>query len=527
MTREFKVIDLFAGPGGLGEGFSVFGRTKGDRPFRIALSVEKEVSAHRTLELRAFYRQFPQGEAPKEYYEYLAGKRGQYPEDDLFALSQYRKEISAARHEARQLELGKDNRAINLAIEQALGLRPGHWVLIGGPPCQAYSLVGRSRNRGNKNYKPEEDNRNYLYREYLKVISRFRPAVFVMENVKGMLSANVDGERIFQRILGDLQCPARALHSTESRTEYVIIPVASESHSGNLFGVPTDPADFVVRAENFGVPQARHRVILFGIRGDLVAGATDILLRPSSAAPTVRDVIGDLPHLRSGLSKEDDSFAAWAQAIRSGSDRAITAIKKLGISAVARKMAETISQIAKTELMRGSNWSTTTTNDSRHPTALRRWYRDESGWRGVCNHETRGHIREDLHRYLFCACYGAVQQNGRNGSPTSHEFPAILAPKHTNWHTGHFSDRYRVQLADRPGTTVTSHISKDGHYFIHYDPVQCRSLTVREAARIQTFPDNYFFVGNRTEQYVQVGNAVPPYLAEKIAGAVLRILTVR
>jgi len=239
---------------------------------------------------------------------------------------------------------------------------------------------------------------------------------------------------------------------------------------------------------------------------------------------TVRQVIGDLPSLRSGLSKNPDSFNAWIRAIRDHSKRIIAETRRRGEQAVARRMADVIANLGNQELGRGSNWNVTSTKSSGIPVTLRRWYRDESGWRGVCNHETRGHIKADLHRYLFCACFGEVQRNGRNGSPTSDQFPAILAPKHLNWHTGHFADRYRVQLANRPGTTVTSHISKDGHYFIHYDPVQCRSLTVREAARIQTFPDNYFFVGSRTEQYVQVGNAVPPFLAQQIAAVVFRAL---
>lgn len=525
MTGQIKLIDLFAGPGGLGEGFSAFTAKNGEKPFKISLSIEKEASAHRTLELRSFYRQFPSGGAPKEYYEYMTGRLGQYPEHELFRLQQFHKQTAAARQEARQLELGKDNRAINNAIEQALGRHPGNWVLIGGPPCQAYSLVGRSRNRGKKDYVPEEDHRNYLYKEYLKVIARFRPAVFVMENVKGLLSANVDGENIFHRILDDLRCPARAIRGTDKRMEYRIVPLTADAgspdHSGNLYA----PSDYILRAENYGIPQTRHRVILVGIREDLAGTSANITLQPAKG-PILSEVIGDLPPLRSGLSKEDDSPVAWAHAIRTGVDRIISEMKRHDMVAVAELMSKSLTKIDRSKLDRGSNWTSETPPISTGlPLPLRKWYRDESGWRGVCNHETRGHIAEDLHRYLFCACFGAVSKGGIHSSPSSSEFPKRLAPNHSNWGTGHFADRYRVQLANRPATTITSHISKDGHYFIHYDPIQCRSLTVREAARIQTFPDNYFFVGNRTQQYVQVGNAVPPYLSIALATCIFQILS--
>jgi DNA (cytosine-5)-methyltransferase 1 len=155
----------------------------------------------------------------------------------------------------------------------------------------------------------------------------------------------------------------------------------------------------------------------------------------------------------------------------------------------------------------------------------RNWYCDsEIG--GVCNHSARGHMESDLFRYIYAACFAKL--HGR--SPSLKHFPTDLLPDHESVDTaledgGNFSDRFRVQVEGRPSTTIVSHISKDGHYYIHPDPMQCRTLTVREAARLQTFPDSYFFCGPRTPQYVQVGNAVPPYLAKQIGGIVLDVFS--
>ncbi len=133
-------------------------------------------------------------------------------------------------------------------------------------------------------------------------------------------------------------------------------------------------------------------------------------------------------------------------------------------------------------------------------------------------------MADDLIRYLYASCYAEV----RSRFPRIDEFPRSLRPRHKNvrddGRTNDFRDRFRVQLWDETAATITSHICKDGHYYIHPDPYQCRSLTVREAARLQTFPDNYFFEGSRTDQYKQVGNAVPPFLAYQMADVVAEVL---
>ena len=523
-NQTIPVIDLFAGPGGLSEGFSRYGERRWasvlsesvatgqaappspDVRFDVKLSIEKDAEAHKTLHLRAFFRTFG-GKAPAAYYRML---RGEMTREQLFAAHPEAKAHADA--EAWHAELGDQPTAtpreeIDRRIKAALGTsaKDGNWVLIGGPPCQAYSLVGRARNKGNEDYVPEEDHRHFLYREYLRIVAKHKPRVFVMENVRGILSAKVGGQKIFDQIQDDLRQPGRAVKS--GNVEYDLFSFVPDT------GLFPNPADFVIRMEQFGIPQTRHRVIILGIRKQpaqpIVFEHSRLLARKPIP---LEAVIGDLPKLRSEVSLRNTQADDWLGILREATrapwfkrlDKAIqTEMRKVDAPSAA-------------ELPTAAGAEDPTDG----PRYARQWYHDPKLPR-ICNHEARSHMASDLHRYLYAAAYAAVKDQ----SPRLNDFPIELLPAHSNAALAHsagaiFNDRFKVQLRSSPATTVTSHISKDGHYFIHYDQTQCRALTVREAARVQTFPDNYFFCGNRTAQYHQVGNAVPPLLAVQLAAIV-------
>ena len=506
LPATFGVVDLFAGPGGLGEGFASLVEN-GHSPFRIGISVEKEASAHRTLILRAFLREFQarHNTLPKQFIEFHAGHTAE-PDWATVDAEAWKMAID----EARGLELGTEVAAA--AIDSAtLRLRRDFddTILIGGPPCQAYSLVGRARSRGKLGYVPEKDERHYLFREYIRVLDRVRPAAFVMENVKGMLSSTVESRLVFEILMEDLSSLGTGHgHLYELR--------AIRVQDGKAFlKEARQPSDFIVRAEEFGVPQRRHRVIMVGIRSDLLRRATEASIDVSCGERTVADAIATFPKLRSGLSRGYDSAAGWRDTVIDAA-KFLAGIHRRKDDGPLRDAFSTVAKCLEAEAPRPRMSAALphgygTANDD-----LLRWL-ERPDLRAIAQHEARGHMASDLGRYMFAAAFGAV----RGYSPKAADFPLALSPEHRNWHSGVFNDRFRVQLADEASTTVTSHISKDGHYFIHPDPMQCRSLTVREAARLQTFPDDYLFLGNRTHQYVQVGNAVPPLLARQIARLLL------
>jgi len=502
--KYIPVIDLFAGPGGLGEGFSAF--QQGNNPiFKIKLSIEKDSTAHQTLLLRSFFRQFHRASVPDEYYQYL---KGQIPKSALF--DKYSKQAVAAQNEAQCAELGASDfpdQYIDSLIHAALeGSR--EWLLIGGPPCQAYSLVGRSRMKGDKKF--ESDRRHFLYKEYLRIIAKHRPSVFVMENVKGLLSSTINGENIFDKILEDLKYPGSAFRIKDDLS-YRLYSLASPV----LYSEMPEATDFIIESEKFGIPQARHRVIIIGLRFDI--SARPQLLSSSDLLP-MWSVLSDLPKVRSRLSDETDSLDAWKEAIIDIFN--LSWFKNMKNDDLKSTIKQHLRKMQRQKLSEGHNYL----NCQRRPKVYAGWYVDRH-LSGICNHIAKSHMKEDLHRYFFAACYAKAYKK----SPRMSDFPKELLPKHANINEAvkgkMFADRFKVQMFGSPASTITSHISKDGHYFIHPDPCQCRSLTVREAARLQTFPDNYYFEGNRTEQYHQVGNAVPPLLARQIAEVVYGLFT--
>lgn len=517
------LIDIFAGPGGLGEGFSSLQDGKGDQAFRVAMSVEMDQYAHRTLLLRSFARQFQGSSLPSAYYQYVRGdSKGPESLERLLECHSAEAERALSEVWCEELRRGVADET-DRRLKAALGTARDNdaWGIIGGPPCQAYSMVGRSRMLRSQGEAFYADKRHTLYKEYLRLLQRHAPPFFVLENVKGLLSSkNRVGAFVFRQMLADLRAPREGLR-------YQIFPVAGATHDELELGLDAETygtVDYVVRAEHFGVPQARHRIILLGVREDCLRGSfrAPKAIARASGPVAVSDVMDGLPRLRSGLSGADDSPDIWFAAVQRIRRSSVLRELQRDSSDVAERIDAALTRLAKPRADRGGRFLEAIAP----PDKLSWWYVDKQ-LGGVCNHETRSHREDDLHRYLFASAFAQA----RRKSPRLRDFPPSLLPAHRNAKNavngGLFDDRFRVQLPGRPSTTVTSHISKDGHAFIHPDPTQCRSLTVREAARLQTFPDNYFFEGPRTEQYHQVGNAVPPLLARQIAASVARMMRLR
>ncbi len=638
MSVKAQIIDVFAGPGGLGEGFSTYKDEDGNFPFQIKISVEMEQYAHKTLRLRSFTRYFSHNNMslPKIYFDYIAGTNkllgkllefrtwgegdDTFTENDknewktispeFYCPTEYQKAkllyqsnwehtliaIEQAIFEARRMTLGPDKKDIHKAIKSQIS-KGTPTILIGGPPCQAFSTVGRSRRKGHVTnnvvtntdepavWDQDNDGRTWLYKEYIKIINDFKPEIFVMENVRGMLSAKVEGENgekvhVWKQIFADLNKPSNVIASKSSKLEYDIYSLATDSKfTGSIEDLnKLNGADFVLNSKHYGIPQARERVILLGVRKNvskaLGESFASMLLKIKKQQQTrVSDAIGDLPILRSGVGRQEHEFNGseppkqscvkaenelkyWNKELKQKLRKAVRRLEKSSNSHqkkvwdvlnLAYKGHKNLSSMSR-DFTDVTETNFKSTNDSIHKFSdltfsrlatdkrnnaelayveqLKEWYAPRNQEKLVLNHKTRNHMDSDLCRYIYSASYSLIApEEGERINPRLPELvEAGLDPKgHKNRES--FIDRFRTQIWDRPATTITSHISKDGHYYIHPDPSQMRSFTVREAARIQTFPDNYFFDGPRTAQFIQVGNAVPPLLANKIATVVFKMLS--
>jgi len=414
MWMDEKVfIDLFAGSGGLSEGFLMNG-------FTPVAHIEKNNDSSDTLKTRAAFHYLKETGDIELYNEYL---RGKINFDKL--LSKVPKEILDTIINAEITE--ESLPSLFKKVDENLALA-GHKevdLIVGGPPCQAYSLIGRARDK----YRMKDDPRNYMYRFYADFLRKYKPKVFIFENVMGLLSAGegklfLDVQNYFRKVGYDLVYK-------------------------------------VLNARDYGVLQNRKRVILIG--WSTGSHLKYPAMKPTTGTYVVNDLLIDLPPLRAGESPENVDYAT-------------------------------------------------------KPTEYLKRYRIRSKDEILTQHITRPHNERDLEIYRRAIILWNREKGRLNYTDLPQEF-------RTHKNIDSFLDRYKVVAGDLAySQTIVSHISKDGHYYIHPDIFQLRSLSVREAARLQSFPDNYYFEGSRTSAFAQIGNAVPPLLAESLAKSVGNML---
>lgn len=409
---KLNYIDLFAGAGGLSEGFKRAG-------FEPIAHVEMVEAACFTMKTRAVYYFLKETGFSSKYESYLKG---------LIDRQELYKDIpEEVLNSVINAPIGKDtNEMIFKKIDQNLNEKKEVDLLIGGPPCQAYSVAGRSRSSNNM----EGDPRNFLYIQYAEYLSRYKPKMFVFENVLGIKSAGggyylKEMEKLF------------------NKKGYSILP-------------------FQVNARQFGVLQNRKRYIIIGWRNDFNPNLPNLEKVENGLIANVGELLSDLKPLHAGEGK--DKFERYS-----------------GL---------TNSYLKESKIRNGTDI--------------------------VTQHLARPHTDQDKEIYRIAVSKWQNEKERLNYN----DLPENLKT-HKNRNT--FTDRFKIVAEDlQYSQTIVAHIAKDGHYYIHPDITQNRSITVREAARIQSFPDDYYFEGtstrgHRTAAFTQIGNAVPPLMAEKIA----------
>ncbi len=316
-------------------------------------------------------------------------------------------------------------------------------IVIGGPPCQSFSTAGRAKDENGM----RDDPRNYLFESYVRILNSLMPKLFVFENVTGLLTARPKGKRIIETIIKQL---------------------------GENYKVLFDPNLIVFNTVNYGVPQIRKRVILIGVRKDLPFDVREVYESIKKTHYDPDSAVGERSGLKKYTTVEDALFELPAVEPGKG------------------KKEVPFTPTRSNELLR---------------------FLCDKNQSFLMDHIARQHNDLDRERYRQMA------KNHWNFSELLSNRPDL---RHKNARL--FNNSYTVQWWDRPSKTILAHLQKDGNLFIHPDYKQARTFTVREAARIQSFPDDFVFCGSRSEQFKQIGNAVPPLFARTIARALKQYL---
>lgn len=406
-----NIIDLFSGAGGLTEGFR-------NQQYKILGHVEKEKAACETLKLREVYYYLKKKNKLEVYNDFLNCKSS--IEDLLKHVPQ--KKLN----KILNFEISQENIHSIFSFFDDLGENVDG--IIGGPPCQAYSTIGRARNASKKS----SDERIYLYKFYIHFLNKYQPKFFIFENVKGLLSfRDADDEFLLPRMKKEFE------------------------EAGYSLGYE------VLNTKNYGVPQSRERLIIFGVmneKKELIQEFFKNLKKYEENEVDVKTAFQGLPSLKAG--EVNNSYT------------------NLSNDYVEQNFLQ----------------------DSKTP---------------LTQNIARPNNSNDLAIYKIVA---EAKKDGKNI-----KYSELDSKLKTHKHTDKFLDRFKALSWNSPSHTVVAHISKDGHHYIHPDTKQNRSITVREAARLQGFPDNYYFLDSRTSAFTQIGNAVPPIFSKKMADAILTL----
>ena len=402
--NQLTFIDLFAGASGMSEGFIKAG-------FKPIAHIEMNEDACYTIKTRSCYHYLKSNKKLDLYYKYIKGELDR----DTF----YQKIPKEILDSVINIEI--TDQSIKNIFEDISIKNQSIDIIIGGPPCQAYSLLGRHQEN------IENDPRNKLYIQYGRFLKKFNPKAFVFENVPGLLSAN------------------KGQHFKNLKTYFK--KLGYEVYHDTL------------NASDYGVVQARKRIIIVGWKKEMDLGFPDF--EKLKKKYSVNEAFGDLPSLYPGEGFQYVNY--------------------------------------------------TGNNDYLKKFKLR------NGVDFVTQHVSRAHNERDLGIYRI-----AIQK--WNNERVRLRYPDLPSELKTHKNESSFIDRFKVVDGEGVSHTVVAHIAKDGHHYIHPDENQCRSISVREAARLQSFPDDFYFEGSRSAAFKQIGNAVPPLMAHAIAEKIKELL---